>query len=168
MLFQKKIIFLLLPITLAFLSCNAQNKKQKWIEDIDFVKNELPRRRKDFIKLIDSSEFVNSIDKLKANLDSLEDYEILFELQQIIAKLKVAHTKLHFPNTKFLSRLPVEFEIFDDGIYITNTKNGLKKYIGQQVIAINNIPVDSVDLLLSRLISYENNYWLKNKLPKLI
>ncbi|MBN2260520.1 MAG: hypothetical protein JW702_08235 [Clostridiales bacterium] len=150
------------------LSCNAQNKQQKWIEDIEYIQEELPQKQKDFYKLIDSTDFTHNIETLKTNLDKLKDYEILFELQRIIAGMNVAHNTLRFPYTKYLSRLPIEVAIFDDGVFITNAKKGLKKNIGQKVISINNIPIDTINNKLSCLIPHENDYWLNHKLPELI
>ncbi len=167
MIHPKKNILLLLFIFL-ILSCNAQNKHQKWIEDINYLQKELPRNQKDFYELIDSTDFIHNIETLKTDLDKLKDYEILFELQRIIARLNVAHTNLRFPYTKYLSRLPIEVAIFDDGVFITNAKKRLKKYIGQKVISINNIPIDTINNKLSCLIPHENDYWLNNKLPELI
>lgn len=135
----------------------------KWTEDLDQILNELPKKHKNLFFHKRKREFTKEIKELKNNIRNYDSYIIINTIAKVIAGFKDAHTMLIIPSSHFI---PFEFYFFDDGIYIINTTNELKKYINSKIIEISGISIDEIITELSNIISYENNYFLKSQLPK--
>jgi hypothetical protein len=162
--------FFLFNIILLFsilTSCNGQDKNS-WIEDIDYFSEQLPKKHKDFYKLIDSVHFKLKIDSIKDKVDSSDDITLILELQKILASLKVSHTMIPIQNGKAIGSLPLMTEIFDDGLYIIGIDKTKKEYLSKRIISINNFPIEEIYNRLKPLISYENEYWLNRQIPKFL
>jgi len=162
--------FLIFCISLSILTltlCKGQEKNE-WIEDLNYLSEHLPQQHIDFYKLIDSVEFENEINHLINIIDSLDDYEVVFGIQKILASMHVAHTLIPIQRGSSSKILPIRFELFDDGLFIIGVDESRKGFIGKKVIAINNIPLDKIYKRLEPLVSYENEFWLKRQIPDFI
>ena len=82
--------------------------------------------------------------------------------------MRVGHTGIRIQHNNAFSNLPIELEIFDDGLYIIGITPSHRKYLKSKVVAINNLPINQVFESVKPLISYENEYWLKYQLPLFI
>lgn len=89
---------------------------EDWLEDIDQIKNELPKLHKNFFHAKNETVFYNKIFDLKQNLVNMESYKIVMELSRIVATAGDAHTAVMIPRSK---RLPFDCYAFEEGVFIT-------------------------------------------------
>jgi len=161
--FKLKAGIFVLFIFMVCISCNNP-RKQKWHEDIDYFSAMLYEKHIDFEKIVNKKEFSRDLGKLKRKVHRLMDYEIVLELQAILAKLHIAHTNVTI-NYWGITHFPIYTEIFDDGLFIVGICPSRTTYLRQRIVGINDIPIDEVYEKLSTLVSYENEYWLKAEIP---
>jgi hypothetical protein len=104
------------------------------------------------------AEFNSAIDDLISAAPKLTDKQIAIRLKQIIARVGDSHTnlsvaKLFDPN----SRLPLKSFWFKEGIFIIGAQKAYQELNGQQITAINQIPIKVIADSLSTLYANENN-----------
>lgn len=110
--------------------------------------------------------YLTRINDLIPRLDEMEDSEILFYLQETVAACHDAHLEV-YTNEEELFPLAVEPLYAEDGswgLYVVGCKAKDKELPYAQLTAINDIPVAEIVRLLEPYISYENDYWLLNRL----
>lgn len=137
--------------------------KEKWSEDLDFLKGNLIKKHKNLFFKINEDEFNEIIEKLKEEVDSLEYDDIKVEISRIVAAIGDAHTSVLFPVNKYL---PVKFYCFDDGVYIIRVSETYKELLYKKVEYIEGIPIDEVLSDISNIISHENEFLLKAQSAK--
>ncbi|WP_315122170.1 S41 family peptidase [uncultured Clostridium sp.] len=137
--------------------------KDKWIEDIDLLALELPKRHKNLFFHKKEREFYEEIEGLKNNIDYYDSYEIAVNLGKIVASFRDAHTSLSLP-VRLL--YPMELYWFKDGIYVIHTLEEYKEILNCKITHINNIDIEEAINILSEIVSYENQWLLKAQLPK--
>jgi hypothetical protein len=135
----------------------------KWLEVLDFLQIELPRRHKNLYFSTSEAEYQDRIQSLKADLDHLEHHQIKAEIAKIVASVRDAHTSIDFP---VYSLCPLEFYWFSDGIYAVNTTKADEVLRYKKITHIDGIAIEEVIEKMSSMISHENQSYLKSLLPK--
>lgn len=138
-------------------------RNNKWIEDLEILALELPKKHKNLFFKKYPRDYFNEIQVLKSNVDYYDDYEIMTKIAEIIAAIGDAHTFVTLP-IKFL--WPLQFYWFSNGIYFTRASEEYDHVKYCKVMKINNIDIGTVIKELCKIISYENEYFLKSQLPK--
>ncbi|WP_066893398.1 S41 family peptidase [Clostridium nigeriense] len=136
---------------------------KKWIEDIDYLKDELINNHINLFAYTKEDEFNKKIEELKKIIDKLDYEEMKVEISRIVASIRDAHTSLIFPARRFI---PLRFYYFNDGVYIINTTKDYENLLFKKVIAIENINIEEVLQELSNIISFENEYFFKSQSMK--
>jgi len=91
------------------------------------------------------------------------DVEFYCELQNLVAKLKDGHTKLTFKDTEIIGetvyRIPIEIGKIDNSWILTGVYKNYQEYLGYELLAINDMPIEEVYNNFLDYMSYENKYW---------
>lgn len=160
---MKRLIFIILVIV--FWGCKKDNellKNQDWVEDIEYIRNELPQKHPDLFFKITEEEFNREINELISDAPNLTENQVLVDLMKIFTNIGDSHTTiLNSVNRDYFSKSPVKFEVFDDGVYITDIIESGKNYLQQKVVAINDTPIDTVLKLFNTIVAHENEYHVK-------
>jgi len=141
----------------------GQNEDKKWVEALNFLYKELPRRHKNLYYSISETDYLESIRSLKKALPRLESHEIKVQIAKIIASVGDAHTSINIP-VYYLC--PLEFYWFSDGIYSINTSKSDEALLYRKITHIDGMEIEKVIEKLSTIISHENQSFLKSLLPK--
>jgi hypothetical protein len=163
---KQQLLYILLLITLPLLLTSSLTP-DKWIEDINYLQQELPKCHKNLYHAITQKQFEQSIKALKRNAKHLSDDEMVIELTQLMASIGDAHTNLGITKDFELKKVSIGFYLFDDGLFITQTDSSHKDNLAQKVVAINNIAIDTLFKSFTKLVSHENDQWLKIQVPRL-
>lgn len=134
-----------------------------WEEDLDQLYLELPQRHKKLFFQLKRKSFSKQISTLKEEIEENDDYMILVKIAAIVASAGDAHTSVLMSLSRFL---PFEFYWFPEGIYIVATIQEHLEYLNCRVTHINKIPIKEVKERLEKIVSYENDYFLKAQLPR--
>ncbi len=140
-----------------------ENWKIKWLEDIEQIKNELPKCHKNLYFQNSEVKFFKDIEVLENIISKLNHFNVICEIGKIIARFGDAHTTLMLPGKWFL---PFEFYWFEEGIYIIGAIEKYKAMLNKKVTHINGIPIEKVIRSLESIISHENEQFVKSQLPK--
>lgn len=160
--------FLILLISI-LLSCNSTDERTKrWIEDIEFLKTELPKKHVDLFFSVPQDEFDNRLTKIISNIDYLADYEITLKLQQVIAKMGDSHTTIDYSNSfnntsiSQFERPVIRIDWIKDGYYC------FPPFINKKVGKINSFEIDQIIDSLSTLVTVDNQSILRKSISGLI
>lgn len=134
-----------------------------WKEDINILRDKLPKYHKNLFFKRAESYFIQDINRLLASAKELNSYEIRIEIAKIVASIGDAHTYINLPIELLC---PLEFYWFTDGIYIINTADEYTELLYSRVTHINSLEISEVITSLKSIISYENEALLQALLPK--
>ena len=117
-----------------------------WTADLHYLANEIQRLHANFDGIYSVDEFDTKISEIEQKIPTFSDQEIVFELLELIGSLDNGHNILIPTNGAkgSLSRLPIQFYWFSDGLYIVNASDGFEHLIGTQVTHIADRPVIEV------------------------
>lgn len=132
--------------------------KEKWTEDIDYLRGNLIEKHKNLFFNISRIEFEEKVKYLKSIMNELDYNEMKVEMSRVVAFVGDAHTAIAVPANKYL---PIKFYWFEDGVYIIGATEKYKGLICQRVIAIEGLEIEKVIKELSEIVSFENQYFFK-------
>jgi hypothetical protein len=141
----------------------SNDRKTKWITDIEFIEKELPKRHKNLFYKVNKKDFYRDITEIKEKIENVSDNELIVTLMKIIASVQDGHTKLLLNNDK---KYPFEFFFFDDGIFLTKSLETHSDYIGSKLTHINNKSIEVIVKNIQKCVSYDNHQQFKNRIVK--
>lgn len=143
-------------------ACFSQSlTKSDFIEDLEYLKKTLPTRHTNLFAKIDSPTFVKKIDAIEAKAGSL-DYE---SFSAALFKLTVAIADEHtFIERQFTKILPIQFDLFKEGLFVTGIDSANKALVNSRLIAINNQPISKVIALFKEVVQSENQSYFDDHL----
>ncbi len=115
--------------------------EKKWVEDIEYLKEELKKRHKNLFAYTEEESFNEKIENLKSIVNELDYEEMKVEISRVVASLRDAHTSLIFPAKRFI---PLKFYCFNDGVYIINTCKGYENLLFKKVLALKYMKIAEV------------------------
>lgn len=132
--------------------------EKKWIEDIDYLSEELKKRHVNLFAYTEEESFDRKVDDLKKIINQLDYEEMKVEISRVVASIKDAHTALIFPAKRFI---PLKFYYFDEGIYIIDSTKEYENLLFKRVTAIEDMDIEQVLKELASIVSFENEYFFK-------
>jgi uncharacterized protein (TIGR03437 family) len=160
---MKLLAIALLMISTAFADAA---RDARWREDLDMVAVELPRRHPNLFFKTPRSVFDQAVADLRNDIPSLSDPEIMVGLARLAALPGDAHTNLFLTQRNASFRLlPLQLRWFDDGLFVIGTSADYQRAAGAKVVRIGGTPAEQVYQAVARLISYENESWVRETSP---
>lgn len=136
----------------------AQTAVQRWQTDIQFLKQELPKRHPDFYRYYPQANFEADLAQLTANLEGKSDLQIALELQSIVAKAQDAHTRLELsPLLQQSKVIPVGMGWYADGLYVSGTVKKFAPALGKRILEINGMKTEAALERMSQFFAREND-----------
>ena len=144
-----RLIFITLLFSTLTLQAQPTGNMGKYMEDFDyFVENLIATHPDPFTAFGNEIGFYNAKQKTREEvLKVSSDIEFIALLNRFISQLEDGHTYINKSpqtvgaKTKYL---PLRFKASSDRLFIQNTAEEYKMLIGKPVIAINDIPIDSL------------------------
>ena len=135
--------------------------KDQWRQDLQYLARELPRRHKNSFHTVSREAFERAVADLDAAIPSLQDFEIIVRLQQIIAMVGDAHTSFSVFPPKTFRRYPLSLSWFGNELRVTRTTVAYRRALGGRVVRIGELSVEEASARVSRLVPHENDYWVR-------
>jgi hypothetical protein len=139
------------------------NRNTQWLEDINHLSSELPKKHKNLFFQKRKEDFFKEIASLKTEIEALSDFEIKLQIAKIVASIRDAHTSVPLQVNLLL---PLELYWFPDGIYVIGAPSEYTVLLYCKITKVNEVPIEELINILSSIISYENETYLKSQLPK--
>ncbi|WP_315120155.1 S41 family peptidase [uncultured Clostridium sp.] len=137
----------------------AHNRNGKWVNDITYLEEQLPKRHKNLFFKVKKEDFYIDMDELKNKVNDYSDEEIKVQLSKIIASIGDGHTMV-YPNIETI--YPLKLYWFKEGIYVIDAPEEYKNTINLKLDKINGKDISEVLELLKPIISHENSPQFKN------
>ena len=153
----------------SFAALNAQSlSKEKWINDIEYLKQTLPDKHISLFSLMPEDEFNRELDFLISKIEDLSDAEIAIRLKKIMVSMGDSNTDIDI--RKFIDdkKLPLQLYWFSDGLYVLHTIQAHEDLLGKKLLTINDTPVEIIADSLSKLFVNLNSSSIKKHAPQLI
>ena len=162
-------LLLNLPL-LSVLSLTAvaqSDRADRWRADLDQLAAELPENHVNLFHSLPEADFQQAINALKQSVDTLDDTQLTLKLMQLIARVGDGHTTVQ-PDVSKLHFLPLQFYLFKDGLFITETTPEWRDAFGGRGNRIGNLPIDDVLKRVSSYAARDNQQQLKNSTARLL
>ena len=134
-------------------------REQRWRFDADFLVREIdrraPQRTSAQCELLDRSRI-----KLAERLPDLTDAQVVAEFMRWVAALDDGHGSVDVADTTsaLAASMPVEFQLFSEGLFVTAAHPDLAALLGARVVAFEDYPVPGVLAAIDPLVSRDNVY----------
>jgi hypothetical protein len=99
--------------------------------------------------------FDAKVDALRPRLATLDDGAAMAELMMLVASLADGHTSL--TGWKYARFLPLAFETFSDGVFVSGSNSANTALVGHELIGIGGKPVAELLPRVAKLWSTEND-----------
>ena len=166
------IIFsIVMIITAAIITYNVFNRTtasiviegtrdEKWLSDLQFVKEQLPKKHKNLFFSLDEEQFYEEMDLLISHIPEYDDQQLTGELARLINKVGDSHTTVDIRGAAFF---PFSFFEYEEGIFINNVSLEYKSYWGAELTAVNGYSIEELKKMLSPYLSADNEAIFKNE-----
>lgn len=138
----------------------SKDRDEKWIKDIEYLEDTLPKVHKNLYFKQDEDYFIESLDTLKEKVPEYTDTEINIEMAMIVSEMGDTHTHV---NMGFDKQYPFSLYWYDEGIYIVDTTEDYKDLLYSKVLMLNNKPIEEVAEAFRPFFTGANNQWFKNQ-----
>lgn len=151
---------------------DGMDRDEGWRTDVRLLGREAHRRA----PFPPSAEFDTAVDTLVAAIPELSDGHIVVELHKLLALLGDGHASIKLPDDRndLHKFLPVQFYLFDEGLFITSTAPEHAALLGAQVTAIDGHSVADALAALDPLVCRDNDWgpkarlaWMLRRVPLL-
>ncbi len=163
-IFSKQALSLLLalPLLAAITSHTAvavsQTDAEKWSQDIDAYWRVLEEKHIDLYHQLTYNDFAREINAIKNQLPSLTHEQIVIELMRLTRKVGDGHTTIPLWDQQY-QKFPLELKVINDEVLVTGSSNEYVNLIGNELVAINDTPIEQVYQLFSGIVPFaENDY----------
>ncbi|WP_300603794.1 S41 family peptidase [Niabella sp.] len=152
-------------IFMLFYSCfvNAQAQRltpQQYIEDLEYLKNELPKKHKNLFAKISEKEFNIRVKNIEDKSNDLTDESFEIELYKLIKEIGDEHTSI-VPVYKTI--YPLNFGFFKEGIFITNTDSLHAHLLYKKLGGINGTKTEGIIKNFKKIAQDDNQSYFKNR-----
>ncbi|MBO9729577.1 MAG: hypothetical protein J7623_13145 [Chitinophaga sp.] len=127
-------------------------------QDLKYYKDTLPAKHVKLYNKITKAQFDDRIATIAAKLDTLTEEGFMIELFRLNAAIGDEHTRIE---PKFTLSLPIKFEIFKEGIFVTGILPEDSSYLSCKLVAINGWSVDAVNRKFKEVIKTDNQSYFE-------
>lgn len=146
----------------------ASDQRQLWRADLKRLEEQLPAAHADAFRTLSQDQFVAAIKRLQARLPQLERYQVIVELQRIVAMIGDGHTRLWLtPNDdNGFRRLPLHLYRFGSDIRVVGILPEHASALGAKLISIDETPVAEVVEQIATVVQRDNEFTLQSLVPR--
>lgn len=139
--------------------CFSQNlTKKELLEDLMYYRDTLPVKHKNLYDKISKAEFEKKVAMIASKIDTLNYETFMVELFKLNVSIGDEHTRIE---PRFRLALPIKFEMFDDGIFVTSIDPQKSACLLSKLTAINGHPIDEINRKFKEVIKDDNKSYFE-------
>lgn len=140
------------------------------LQDLEYLCTTLEQKHKNLYFKVSKENFLAEKEKIAASAPFLSDNDFYYEMKRLIALIGDAHTNINFSDSQHGHLRPLPFAIrkIDRDWYIDMIVKSSEQYLGCQLLAINDVPIQEIYDRAAYIISYENEAMLEKKFASTI
>jgi hypothetical protein len=159
-----RLLYIALCIT--SLAAAQPSRDAAWRQDLDQLAAQLPRLHPNLFYYSPRAMFDREVAALREAIPSLPDADVMIRMAAIVALAHDAHTTLSLSQRPAWFRmLPLTFQWFEDGLFVTGTSLEYARAAGAKVLRIGDRTADESHEAVRRIISHENDSWARENSP---
>jgi hypothetical protein len=135
----------------------------RWREDLDFYREQMPKKHGNLFHTMTCEQFNASIDALENRLPELTANQVKTEIMRLVAQVKDGHTRLR-QETMGNHMLPVRLHYFSDGLFVEAGETRFASIIGSKVLRIGTMSADAAYSAVRSLIPVDNDNEYRRRL----
>ena len=137
---------------------STMSRDEGWRFDLNLMAREINRRGYAPFHSISHQEFDRRITALDAAIPTLSDMQIIVAMMKLTAAIGDGHTMIYAfsERPEFLRNVPVEFALFQEGLFIIAAESRFSDLLGAQVIQFGDHSEQEVLQGLDAIISRDN------------
>ncbi len=143
----------------------VQMTPDKWREDLRFLAAEIARTHKNAFHAISREEFAKNVAALDARIPTMEDHQIVVEMMRLVASVGDGHTGVRWGMLASTGMLPVNFYVYDDGVFVQRAATEYANIVGGKVTKVGGVPTDEAIAKLTPYIWRDNEMGIKSAVP---
>jgi tetratricopeptide (TPR) repeat protein len=133
------------------------SREAGWRSDLGFLLWQIDRLGKAPYRLKPRDWFVERFDALAASTGERTDLQLSLELARILRWLGDAHSGvMGAPTEDWALTLPVQFQPFEEGVFVTAAEPAHRDLVGARVIAFGDKPVEALMAAVAETVSRDN------------
>jgi hypothetical protein len=138
-----------------------------WRKDLEFLRDEIPKRHKNAFHSISQRQFEKQIDTLETRLAQVSRSEVILDVARIVASIGDGHTQMFLNADEKVGfhQLPVRFYWFREGIYVIAAEEQNRWAIGKRVSKIGNVAIMEAITRVTPLVNRDNEMTIRDVLP---
>jgi tetratricopeptide (TPR) repeat protein len=146
---------------------DAMSRDDGWRYDLRFFAREVKRRAYDPFRHAPESTFDTAFKELSDAVPHLTDLQIVAGLMKLLRPLGDGHARIIPPKTWEDARqtLPLQFYLFEEGLFITAASVAHRDLLGTQVHRFDSRPIAEMLMEIDPLLSRDNEQWPKEIAP---
>jgi hypothetical protein len=145
----------------------ASTRDGRWIQDVDYMTSQLERLHPNLFFATPRADFLAAAQQLKDEVPRLPNHQVAVGLMRLAALPGDGHTAVQYWALGF-HRLPLRFTRLEDGLYVVAAESSLTEALGARLVAVGDVPAAALEAGAARLVSHENDAWLRNQVPDLL
>ncbi|MGO4293310.1 hypothetical protein [Chitinophaga sp. RAB17] len=139
--------------------CFSQHlTKKELLEDLMYYRDTLPVKHKNLYDKISKAGFEHKVSMIASKADSLDYETFMIELFKLNVSIGDEHTRIE---PRFHLFLPIKFEMFDDGIFVTGIDPQKSSCLLFKLMAINGHPIDEINNKFREVIKDDNKSYFE-------
>jgi len=156
----------LLKFTTSGTAGEVKSRVTKWQEDLDFLASELPKRHKNLFFHLTEHDWNAKLQKIREDIPALSDADIMVRLKSLIDSVGDPHSGIDVFESSKLSRLPVGFYSFADGVFVVGASDEYKSLLGCRLVKVGNQDVKKAWSAISDLYCFGNESDQQSRVPR--
>ena len=128
-----------------------------WRHDLSFFEAEVKRMGYDPFHKTSEAQFHREVQRLQAEVPSLTDNQIIVRIMRLTALVGDGHTGIAPQVVSPWKTVPLQFELFDEGLYIVAADPKYADLVGKQVLRFGNKTTEQVFQALEPIITKDKD-----------
>ncbi len=137
-----------------------KNPAKRWAWDLDFLARRMEQMHWNLYAKISKERFHAEIAALKsAAATGLSEDRLRVRISRLLAKIGDGHTtqSAFAGDQKSVSRIPLHFQIFSDGVFVIGAPSNHSDLVGAQLLKVGSMPIEEVREQLKQFCSVDND-----------
>jgi len=145
-----------------------ETREGRWEQDLGVLARQLEQRHSDLFFQLPREAFDAEAARLRAAIPSISDEAVVVGMMRLVAMVGDAHTALDGLAYSRFRRLPLQFEWFEDGLFVVAAAEDSADLLGARLVRLGSAPVPALIAALAEVIPHENESWLRYRLPSFL
>jgi tetratricopeptide (TPR) repeat protein len=152
---------------LGIIDTGGLTRDDGWRADLAFLAREVKRRVRAF-RAMPEAEFDAAVEQLGQDLPELSDLQIVARMMKLLRPLGDGHAFVLPADQEQQPKLPVQFYLFDEEVFITAAAEGHQELLGARVLKVGDVGVSDALAAIGQLLSRDNSQQVRRLSPEVL